>query len=149
MGGTVVAGSGRSSFLTGLLAMGAQMVWLPGEVEIPLGDYLTLRTAWNGGSLLQSIRIPTHVVLGIETVGRTPGDQPILCVAICRWPSGRTRVALGGYGQTPILALDGPEAIGSDLAVKNAYSHASDQWASADYRSSVAAELVRRLLAQF
>ena len=146
LAGTIVVATGRSAFLTGLLAMGAQITWLPVVTEVSLGDFLALRSSWRGGKLIRSVKIPTNASLEIETVARTPADQPILCVAVCRWPSGRTRVALGGYGASPILAMDGPEAIGADQSAKNAYSHAGDAWASAEYRSSVAGDLVRRLI---
>ena len=61
-----------------------------------------------------------------------------------RWPSGRTRLALAGWGPTPILALDGNEPGGVVEAAQNAFSEAEDEWASAEYRSKMAGILANR-----
>lgn len=145
--GTIVTSDGRSPLVTALLAVNTRLVWLPGDQEVGLGDYLALRESWAGGGLIRAIRIPLNGDLKMEIVARSPLDRPILCVAICRWTSGRTRVGLGGFGKSAILAMDGPEPAGADLAVKNAYLHATDAWASSAYRSQVGMEIVRRLLA--
>ncbi len=73
-------------------------------------------------------------------------DQPILVVAIARWASGRVRIAIGGFGKSPILVLDGPEDSGLIEAVKNALSDSGDEWASAEYRQAVGEVLVRRMM---
>ena len=62
------------------------------------------------------------------------------------WPTGRTRVILGGVGNVPTLASDGPEQGGEETAAKNAFSQAGDEWATAEYRMEVAPILVRRCL---
>jgi len=74
-------------------------------------------------------------------------DQPIVCTALARWPSGRTRLALGGTGATPILAMDGPESEGVQTAAQSAYAQAGDEWASAEYRRDIAGVLAQRCLA--
>ncbi len=79
-------------------------------------------------------------------VSRTPKDRPIVCVAIAMWPSGRTRVVLGGHGPAPVIAMDGSEPGGAILAAEEAYRFSGDEWASADYRKAVAGKLVRRML---
>jgi CO/xanthine dehydrogenase FAD-binding subunit len=86
------------------------------------------------------------VRLSYEYVARSPADQPIVCVAAAVWPSGRTRIALGGYGAAPVLAFDGSEAEGAQVAVQSAYSQAEDEWASAEYRREVASILARRCI---
>ena len=145
VGGAIVSSGGRSAFLTALLAMDAKLIWLPGASEHSLGNYLAVRRSWDGGKLIYSVKMPENVKLRLESVARTPGDRPILIGAVCRWPSGRTRVALGGYGTAPVLVLDGPDARGAEMAARNAYLHAGDEWASAEYRSQVAADLIREL----
>jgi CO/xanthine dehydrogenase FAD-binding subunit len=70
----------------------------------------------------------------------------MVCAALAQWNSGRTRLVLGGYGKTPLLAMDGTEADGLDTAAKNAYHEAVDEWASAEYRMDVAATLAKRAL---
>jgi len=147
LGGCISAGDGRSSFLTGLLGLNAELVWLPGEREISVGDFLALRQTWPSGQMIREVRIPSNANLAFEGVARSLADRPVLCVAVGRWSSGRTRVALGGTGKSPILAMDGPEAAGAELAVKDALLHADDAWASAEYRMAVGTQIVRRLLA--
>jgi CO/xanthine dehydrogenase FAD-binding subunit len=146
--GTLVAADGRSPFATVMLALGAQITLMPDEKEISLGEFFPFRKSKFKGNLITRIAIPTDLRLSYEYVARTPADQPIVCVSLVRWQSGRTRVALGGYGSHPIIVFDGPNAIGADAAAEDAYSEARDQWASAAYRSNVAAVLVRRCLGE-
>lgn len=144
--GEIVACDGRSAFITALLAMNTHLVWLPGEREVGLGDYLALRETWESGGLICKVVLPLNGTLSLEIVARSPNDQPILCVAVCRWKSGRTRVALGGIGKAPILTMDAPDVVGAEVAARNAYLYAEDEWASAEYRSQTASELVRRMI---
>jgi hypothetical protein len=58
-------------------------------------------------------------------------------------------VALGGFGQVPVLAMDGPEMGGEEIAAQNAFSQAADEWASAEYRQEIAGLLVERCIASF
>jgi CO/xanthine dehydrogenase FAD-binding subunit len=90
------------------------------------------------------VSLPLNARLAYEYVARTPADRPIVCAAVAVWPSGRTRVALGGFGNAPILVMDGPEGSGVEAAVRNAYSSAEDEWASAEYRQEAAAVLALR-----
>ena len=85
--------------------------------------------------------------LAYEYVARTPADLPIVCAAVAVWSSGRTRVVMGGFGEVPVLAMDGPDREGAEIAAGVAYSHADDQWASSSYRQEVAKVLVKRCLA--
>ena len=144
--GTIVACDGRSQLVTALLAMDVKLIWLPGDREVNIGNFLPLRSTWGAGGFIRAVEFPMNTLLVTETVARSPMDRAIVCVAACRWPSGRTRVALGGYGKEPVLAFDGPEPTGADLAAKNAYLHAEDAWATAGYRSEIAAALTRKLL---
>ncbi len=144
--GTLVAASGRSPFATALLALDAEMTLAPGEEILSLGDLLPLRTERLRGRLITQVALPLNARLAYEYVARTPADQPIVCAAAACWPSGRTRVALGGYGSAPMLAFDGGEPDGAAMAARNAYAEAGDTWASAEYRSEIAAILVERCL---
>lgn len=146
--GTLVSAGGRSPFTTAMLALDATLSLLPaGEPEIDLGDLLPVRSERLRGRLITSITLSLNARLGYDYVARTPADQPLVCVAVAVWPSGRTRVALGGYGEAPRLAFDGSEASGADIAARSAYAQAGDEWASAVYRQEVAAILTKRLLA--
>jgi len=145
--GTLVAADGRSTFVTILQALDAKVTVTSGQSSvISVGDFLPLRPENLQGKLIVSIEIPMNVKLAFETVARTPGDKPIVCAALVQWPSGRTRLALGGYGKAPLLAMDGTEAEGVEAAARNAFHEATDEWASAEYRTDVAAMLANRCI---
>lgn len=163
--GTLVTSDGRSTFAAILLALDAKLeiksiepiALVEMETEsrppeasvetIALGEFLPLRTERIRGKLITSISIPLNTKLAFESVARTPADKPIVCAALAQWNSGRTRLVLGGYGQSPMLAMDGTEAEGLETAARNAFHEASDEWASAEYRMDVAATLAKRCAA--
>ena len=148
--GSLVSCDGRSTFSVAMLSMDAKLIFTSGVESVTLGNYLPMRLSVGSvhpslpGKLITKIVIPHNVRFAFETVARTPGDKPIVCAALTRWPSGRTRLALGGYSTAPILALDGNEPGGFEAAARNAYAGASDEWASAEYRSEIAAVLAMR-----
>jgi CO/xanthine dehydrogenase FAD-binding subunit len=149
LAGTLVSADGRSPFATALLALDAELelksAATPSE-WISLGDLLPVRAERLSGRLITVVRLPSNARLAYESVARTPVDLPIVCTALARWPSGRVRLALGGFGEMSILAFDGPEAGGLEIAARDAYSRAGDEWASAEYRQDVAATLAKRCL---
>ena len=145
--GTVLAGDGRSPFAAAFYALDPVLVIAEhGQepVERHLGDIYALGEGEMQGKLITEFLVPAHVSLAYHAVARTPADRPLVCAAVSQWPSGRTRVVLGGFGSKPILALDGPTPDGAALAARDAYSEAEDQWASAEYRSEAAEVLVQR-----
>ncbi len=144
--GTLASADGRSPLTTAMLALDANLVWLPGEEQLRLGDFLPVRDGGWRGKLIMRVEIPSNVKLAYQYVSRTPADLPIVCAALAIWPSGRARLALGGFGKAPILAMDGPESQGLENAAQSAYAQAVDQWAGAEYRQEVAAILVQRCL---
>lgn len=145
--GTLVTCDGRSTFATTLLALDAKVEIRSSNTDsrtINIGEFLPLRSS----GLITSITIPTNVKLAFDYVSRTPSDKPIVCVALAQWNSGRTRMAVGGYGKSPMLAMDGTESEGVETAAKNAFHEANDDWGSAEYRMDVAATLAKRCLNQ-
>ncbi len=146
LAGTLVAADGRSPLATALLALDAQVTLLPGEEQVGAGELLLTRRAKLPGRLITQIVLPLNIRLAYHYVARTPADLPLVCAAAARWAAGRTRLALGGFGEAPLLALDGPEASGVEEAARSAYFNAGDQWASAEYRREVAATLAKRCL---
>ncbi len=152
--GTLVSAGGRSPFTTAMLSLDAQIVLLPGddgggEKMIALGDLLLQRGDLLRGRLIVAVKIPLNVRMCFDSVARTPADRPIVCAAAAQWPRGRTRVALGGYGQAPVLAMDGPESEGAEIAAREAYCRAGDVWGSAEYRQEIAGVLTRRCVESF
>lgn len=144
--GSLVSCDGRSPFVTALLALDPRLVWAAGSDQMPLGDYLPLRDQFEHNRLMTGIKAPVNVQLMFSIVARSPMDRPIVCAAVAVWPSGRTRVTLGGFGKAPILAMDGPEPDGAVTAAREAYRFAGDAWATAEYRMDIAGKLVMRLL---
>ena len=142
--GTLASAGGRSAFTTALLALDASLTLQPDAETSLLGDLLPLRRDLLGGRLITQISLPLNASLAYQYVARTPADLPIVCAAAAIWPSGRTRLALGGFGSAPLLACDGTEAEGVRTAAESAYSQAGDQWASADYRREIAGVLAER-----
>jgi CO/xanthine dehydrogenase FAD-binding subunit len=144
--GALVSASGRSPFTTAMLALDAALTLLPGDEKVSLGDLLPVRQERLARRLISQVSIPANVRLAYEYVARTPADKPIVCAALARWPSGRTRLALGGFGSAPRLAFDGGEADGLQAAARSAYNDSGDVWASAEYRREIAAVLAGRCL---
>jgi len=162
--GTLVACDGRSTFATVMLALDAkleiksinkfelveiEMGSRPSQQEVTtlgLGEFLPLRLDQIRGKLITSITVPFNVKLAFDYVSRTPADKPIVCAALAQWNSGRTRLVLGGYSKSPMLAMDGTEADGIETAARNAFHEATDEWASAEYRMDVAVTLAKRCL---
>jgi putative selenate reductase FAD-binding subunit len=142
--GTIVASDGRSPFVTMLLAMDTKIEILVNRQStiVNCGEFLLTRPS----GLITSITIPLNTKTAFEFVSKTPADKPIICAAVAQWNSGRTRLTLGGYSKTPLLAMDGTEADGIQEAAANAYHEAEDEWASAEYRIDVAAVLAKRAL---
>jgi CO/xanthine dehydrogenase FAD-binding subunit len=144
--GTLVAADGRSPFTTALLALDATLTLQPGDEAFSLGDLLPLRDERLPRRLITQVIIPANARLAYEYVARTPADRPIVCVAAAQWPSGRTRLAVGGFGAAPRLAFDGTESEGAALAARSACSQGQDAWASAEYRQEVAQVLAQRCI---
>jgi probable selenate reductase FAD-binding subunit len=141
--GTLVSAEGRSPFGVMMLALDAKLTFIGQQTTvINLSEYLALRPA----GLITQINLPLNIKTAYEQVARTPADLPIVAAALVQWANGRTRLALGGYGKSALLAMDGTEADGLEAAAKNTFHEAADAWASAEYRMDVAATLARRCL---
>lgn len=149
LAGSLIASDGRSPLATAMLAMDASVQILHHRqkpVQLSLGDFLPMRREKLIGALLTQVGLPVNARLAYQFVARTPADRPIVCVAVSIWPSGRTRIALGGWGASPTLVMDGPEAEGGEIAAENACTQATDAWASATYRQHAAGVITRRCL---
>lgn len=147
--GTLGTANGRSPLATSMLALDASLEILELDAtprQVKLGDWLPVRAKAKQGKLIIKISFPLNVPVAYEYIARSPADQPIVCAAVARWTSGRTRLALGGWGKAPILAMDGPDSGGVEIAGRNAYGHAEDEWAGAEYRQEMAGVLAARCL---
>jgi CO/xanthine dehydrogenase FAD-binding subunit len=149
LAGTIAACNGRTPVAGLLMALDVELE-VVGEGKklevIKLGDFLPQRQEILEGKIITSIRIPADLKVSYHYVARSPADLPIVGAAVAVWGSGRTRVVLLGYGDQPVMVFDGPESEGADIAARDAYSEAGDQWAGGEYRSDVAGVLVLRSL---
>ena len=145
--GTLATCDGRSPFAAVMVALDSKLtIENGGTIKVNLGSFLLSRHEHLHGNLIISILISLNLKLAFETIARSPGDKPIVCVSLARWPSGRTRLVIGGWGTSPSLAMDATESSGIEAAARNAANDALDQWGSAEYRSDVAAVLANRCL---
>lgn len=144
--GALVSGDGRCPFLAAMMALDAKLIWQPDAVEQPLGEFVHLRNGEKPGMLISHVELSLQPKLAYEYVARTPADQPVVCAAVARWASGRTRIVLCGYGKAPQVVMDGEANEGVLDAVEAAYLTADDDWASGEYRASAARTLTARCL---
>jgi len=142
--GSLVGADGRSPFATAMLALDAQLTLQPKDETIGYGELLALRAEKLRGKLITKITISLQTKVSYEYVARTPADLPIICIALATWPSGRTRLALGGFGDAPALALDGRDNSGLAEALENALGEAGDEWGTAEYRIEAGKALLAR-----
>lgn len=146
--GSLVAADGRAPFATAMLALDAHLTLQPKDETISYGNLLPLRGDALSGKLITKVSISTNIGLSYQYVARSPADVPVLCLALASWPSGRTRLALGGFGPAPSLGLDGQDPSGLEAALENALSEAGDQWASAEYRVAAGKAMLKRAVAE-
>ena len=147
--GTLMVCDGRSGFVALLLALDAKVTIVhPSAESLGIGEFLARRSDFARACLITHIEVPLAVKSEFDYVARTPADSPIVAVAVSQWPSGRTRLAVAGYGGLPLLAMDGTGTDGLEAAARNAMHGAVDPWASAEYRMEMAATLARRCLAR-
>jgi CO/xanthine dehydrogenase FAD-binding subunit len=143
--GSLITCTGRSPFATMMLSLDAKLSVLVEKLTtIGLGDFLLSHPVLLKNKLVTNIEIPLQIKLAFETVARSPADKPIVCAALAQWKSGRTRLALGGWGKVPALAFDGTDPSGLEAAAHSSAEEANDEWASAEYRSEIATVLTKR-----
>ncbi|MCJ7696050.1 MAG: FAD binding domain-containing protein, partial [Anaerolineaceae bacterium] len=98
--------NGRSALGTVLLAQDTNLIWQPEDRSVTLGDYFAIRGKKDFGYFFSHLNWSRSIKTAFESIARSPVDQPMVCVALTKWPSGRTRIALGGFGDTPLMAFD-------------------------------------------
>jgi len=146
IGGCVAGAGGRSTLLGLLLAMNAHLELLPGNEKISLGNVTPLRADKLAGKLITAVIVDLTCKAAYQRISKTPTDQPLIGIAVARWSSGRTRAGVFGFGDVPVLAMDGPTQEGLVGAVQNTCASAADMHADADYRIAMASILSRRCI---
>jgi CO/xanthine dehydrogenase FAD-binding subunit len=145
--GSLVAADGRSPFGIAMLALDAQLLLQPDKQKMGYGDLLPLRSQNLAGKLITEISLSGQPRLAYEYVARSPADRPIVALTLAHWPSGRTRLAVGGFGDLPQLAVDGQDPSGLQDALANVLENTNDQWATSEYRLEAASAMLIRALA--
>lgn len=140
--GALVAANGCSAFTAAMLALDAVVLLQPGDEKMVLGELLPLRRNLLPGRLISQVRLPLITALAFERAWREPDEAPFLTVSIARWPSGRSRVVLGGWGAAPMMVVDGKDKNDILPAIESATMQAADQRASAAERSEAARKLL-------
>jgi CO/xanthine dehydrogenase FAD-binding subunit len=148
VGGLIATCDGRSSIVTSFLAMNALITLEPGHEQIGLYDFLKFRFNKPHKSLITSIRLQNIKDFSFQYISRTKFDRPIICVAFSILANGNKLLAIGGFGEHPILVSDGSTNPDLPSAARNAFNKAEDEWASAEYRSAMAEILTNRCLDQ-
>ena len=156
LGGAIMSGDGRSPFLTVLLALRPSVAFEPGGRQEPLEALLAQRNASIGQRLLTQVTFSLPESLCYEQVARSPADRPLVCLAAARWSAVgegiESSLTLGGFGAHPIRLTQAEEAArrgdleAAGQAAQQAFADASDEWASAEYRSQVSRVLLLRVL---
>ena len=134
--------TGRSPVLTCLLALDANVKLLNKQEVVSLISYLSERPL---NEIVTEVVIPEPMNLAFESIGRSPKDLPIVCVAAAKLAEGVINIAVGGSAEVkPGFRLsdteDGHVELGTVLA------DSEDDWASAEYRQEVGAVLLSRAL---
>ncbi len=149
LAGALLTADGRSPLATVMLAMGATAVLEPGGASLSVAEILELPRRDLSGRLIARFLLPRPLWLAYDQVARSPIDRPIVCAAAAGDRKRGLRLALGGFGQRPILVpVDPFDPEAATKAAAAAYRQAGDAWAEADYRSEVAGVLARRVTAQ-
>ncbi len=145
--GFLMCATGRSPLAIALLAADLHAEVLPNNEELSYLQLLSTRAAIQQPWLISRVRIDLMVDLKIEFVARSPNDLPALGIAFAKWPNGRIRVSVGGFGDNPVLAYDGTQPSAVIQAVESCLRGSADPWASEEYRQSIALAIVQRLMA--
>lgn len=143
--GLVCTSDGRSPLLSLLLALDVSIKWQPDDIETSLGSFLAQRNNWRKDGLITEFSFAKDINYRFESVGRSPFDLPVICIAAAQWPSKRLRIVAGGFGSLPILVSDGNSSDNVELAVENALLTASDEWTSAEYRIAAGKKIAARI----
>lgn len=146
-----------------LLALDARVTIVRKEIRtVSLADFLSMREHLLMMALITEIIVPmANPRASLQTVARTPSDQPIVCVcASARIENGiayDVRIALGGVGNIGVRAstvekiLEGQSIADSFIekaasVAADGLSPQSDYRGSAEYRKEMAVVLTRRAL---
>lgn len=135
--------NGRSTTLCCLNALGTKVLTMNHPEPWPLVEFLRANTT---DDLITQVQIPTPEGFAFESVGRSPKDLPIICVAAAKNSNGTFNVAYGGAYDIFDSILLSESIDDGQNAIKKAFENSDDKWASAEYRQATASILLSRVL---
>lgn len=144
--GVLMGADGRSPIAMAMLAANVSIRMMPGDAEISAQDFFASRKSAGNPRLITQIRLDQNAEVQCEFVARSPLDTPVIGVALAVWPGKKMRIAVGGFGEAPVLAYEGGETGQAKAAIYAALQASGDAWASADYRQAAALAMIDRLL---
>lgn len=146
--GFLMCATGRSPLAIALLAADLHARVLPGNEELSFLNILSVRANIQQPWLISDVTLDGMLQLKFDFIARSPADLPVLGIAIAKWPNGRIRASVGGFGDYPLLAYDGVNPTAIKAAVAAILTGSKDEWASEEYRQAIAPAVIQRLLAE-
>jgi CO/xanthine dehydrogenase FAD-binding subunit len=140
LAGTLVTADGHSFIGTIFSALGATLVWEPGNIRIPFAELEKTRKTPFKGKLITHILIPKEFGLKVEAISNSPDSNPKIIVVHMQ-TSQENVFAFGGDTEKPIR-VKGREI--NEFLV-NAHRHYFNNNYSKNYLLSTIKKLVDRL----
>jgi aerobic carbon-monoxide dehydrogenase medium subunit len=113
-----------------------------------------LMTSLADDDVIVDVRFPVPDRWGFAEFARRQGDFALVTAVVAEI-AGRVRIALGGVGAVPVRAVAGEQALAAGGSAHEAAAAAADELhptadlhGSAPFRRAIAAEMMRRALAQ-
>jgi CO/xanthine dehydrogenase FAD-binding subunit len=143
LGGLIKKANGRSPFLCCLTAFDSWIYLEPGNKKVKLSEFLLFREKNQDLITKVEIRIPES--FQFESIGRSPLDKPIVCCASAKYGQEQL-LSIGGFGNLPLMINS--EIAHHDKKILKFLQDkiGDDQWASSEYRVSIALTSINRLL---
>lgn len=136
---------GRSTLLTSLLALKPIAMLLDKEAPVELVKLLP-QLRLDNKLIIKELECERPEAFAFESIGRTPKDRPIVCIAIAKYGEGDITVSCGGWGIEPYVTASSNGMHVIKTGVIQFYSKGTDKWASSEYRQHVAEILFARCL---
>ena len=141
IGGLIAGFDKESELLAAFLVCDAQVAvhTKSGLKHLALPHFLRDIPSALAGGIITSVSLSTLGKTASERVARTPADRPIVAAVARRGPDDKTRLALCGVANTPVL-------VDWERDIKAAITPPHDFRGSAEYRRQMAATLAKRVI---
>lgn len=144
--GILVTADGRSPVALAMAAANVRLHVLPGDEEISAARFFDSRKSKSRPWLITKIIVDPDIEVKSEFVARSPKDLPLVGVAVAFLNANLIRIAVGGFGEAPLIVYEGEKSLLAIKEVLDSLKSSSDHWASAAYRQAAAGAIIERLL---